>query len=163
MANVVTTQILVDGPRNTVIRVAGVLDTSDLAPTVIANPATLVGTDDTGALKAATFRVMRIDHSIEAGISLDFAWEATAPVVFARLSGSQQFICSKYGGVDNNALAAGKTGSITLATQGWVAAAVLSFSFVIELVKVQSGVVAAIPGTPASQGYVDFAGTIPLL
>lgn len=33
MANTVTTQILVDGPRNTVVKVVGILDTSDVAAT----------------------------------------------------------------------------------------------------------------------------------
>ena len=33
MANVVTRQILVDGPRNVVVKLAGILDTADLMPT----------------------------------------------------------------------------------------------------------------------------------
>ena len=39
MANVVNTQILVDGARNTVIKVTGVLDTANLTNVVIVDPA----------------------------------------------------------------------------------------------------------------------------
>lgn len=164
MANVVTTQIVNDGPRFTVLRIVGVLDTSDVAPTVIANPASLVGIDNTGALKAATFRVMDVEYSIKDGLSVYLNWEATAPVQFAALSGRGHLPCGElYGGIPNNALPAGKTGSITLATNGWTAG-ILSFTLVIRLVKVQSGVVNPIAGTAGpvvSQGYSDFAGTIP--
>lgn len=45
MANIVTQQILVDGPRNTVVKIVGILDTSDVAAT---------GTLGTGASGATT-------------------------------------------------------------------------------------------------------------
>lgn len=164
MANVVTTQIVNDGPRFAVIRVTGVLDTSDLAATVIANPATLVGIDNTGALKAATFRVLEMQYSIQDTLALNLFWQATAPVQFAALTGRDTLCEEAYGGIPNDALAAGKTGSIQLSTTGWTAGT-LRFTLILKLVKVQSGVTAVIAGTagPAvSQGYADIAGTIPL-
>lgn len=163
MANVVTTQIVNDGPRFTILRIVGVLDTSDQAALVIANPATLVGMDNTGALKAATFRVEKVEYSIEDLLAVNLFWQATAPVQFMALTGRGEFCDKDFGGIPNDALAAGKTGSIQLSTTGWVGTK--RFTLVIRLVKVQSGVVNVIAGTagPAvSQGYADFAGTIPL-
>jgi hypothetical protein len=164
MANVVTTQIINDGPRFTVLRIVGVLDTSDVAPLVIANPTLLVGMDNTGALKAATFRVERCEYSIEDLLAVNLFWEATVSTQFAALTGRGELPCGEaYGGIPNNALPAGKTGSL-LSTLGW-AAGTLSFTLILTLVKVQSGVVNPIVGTAGpvvSQGYVDFAGTIPL-
>lgn len=163
MANQVTTQVLVDGPRNTVIKVAAILDTSDLASMTIVDPALLVGTDNTGALKAATFRILGINFDIQDALAVNLFWDATTPVLISSLTGRGAAPPSwaTYGGLTNNAALAGKTGKITMTTRGWVGT--LSFNLLIELVKVQSGVVNAIAGTPSSQGYTDFAGTIPLL
>lgn len=162
MANALTTQVIIDGPRNTVVKVTGILDTSDLANTVIADPSTLAGIDNTGTLKAAGFRLVGMNYSIQDTLSVTLSWDATTPVVIETLTGRGATPPSvqRYGGLTNNA-GAGKTGKILLSTQGWAAAAVLHFTLLIELVKVQSGVVAVVPGTAANQQYVDNAGTIP--
>lgn len=161
MANQVTTQIIVDGPRNTVIKVSGILDTSDLASMTIADPATLVGIDNTGFLKAATFRIQGLNFDIQDILVVNLFWDATVPVLISSMTGrgSAPPSWDKYGGLTNNAALAGKTGRITMTTRGWVGT--LSFNLLIELIKVQSGVVNPVVGTPASQGYADFAGTIP--
>lgn len=162
MANIVNTQIIIDGPRNTVVKVAGILDTSDVALAPIIDPATLVGIDNTGTLKAATFRVIGLNYNVEDGLEVRLYWDATAPTLIEALTGRGALppSCQAYGGLTNNA-GAGKTGKISLSTSGW--ATVKSFSFILELVKVQSGVVALVPGTPTQQGYADIPGTIPLV
>ena len=69
MANSVTSQIIIDGPRNTVVKVAGILDTSDLASTVVADPAVLVGIDNTGGLEGSYLppRRAELQHRRRAG------------------------------------------------------------------------------------------------
>ena len=137
MANVVTTQILLDGPRNTVIKVVGVLDTSDQASMVIADPATLAGIDNTGLLKAQKLVIKRLSHNVEDSLAVYLNWDATAPVQIDMLTGRGHQDFQKVGGLWNNA-GAGVTGKILLSTQGWVVAAILSFTLELELIKTQT-------------------------
>lgn len=167
MANAVTTQVMVDGPRNAVVKITGILDTSDVAYVALINPLTLEGIDNTGALKAATFRVKGLTYSIQDLLEVRLWWDATTPILMEALvgRGTMPNAISEYGGLTNAALfptpAAGVTGQIGLSTNGW--AGVLSFTLILELIKVQSGIVANVAGTsPAvQQGYANIAGTIP--
>jgi hypothetical protein len=135
MANLVTTQLLVDGPNNVVIRVDGFLDTSDLAATVIIDPALLSVMDSYGNVLATKLRVDKVTPSIEAPLTLYLSWDATAPVRFLSLNNaSEEFEACDFGGILNNA-GAGVTGKITLTTQGWVATAINSFSLIVEMKK----------------------------
>lgn len=132
MANSLTTQVLVDGPRNVVIKVVGILDTSDLAATAIADPATLSAINPNGQL-ASQLRIDRIVYTVEEGLDVRLTWDATSPVYIIDLvkAGHQEF--KRTGGLVNSA-GAGKTGKIMVATEGWTAG-VHEFSLVLELVK----------------------------
>ena len=134
MANSVNTQIIQDGPRNVVIKVEGILDTSDLASTVIVDPSALAGMDNTGAVKALGLIVDRIQFSVEDVLELRLAWDATTPTRMVELAGRGTEKFERFGGLTNNS-GAGRTGKILLSTQGWVAAAVLSFTLILTLKK----------------------------
>jgi hypothetical protein len=164
MANVVNIQTIIDGPRHTIIKVSGILDTADLGNTTVADPALLVGVDNTGQLKAATFRIVGMNFDVEDGLAVNLYWDAATPVLIDSLVGRGALPPSyqAYGGLTNNAALPGKTGKIIMNTQGW--AGILSFNFIVELVKVQAGVnnpIAGTAGPVVNQGYADFAGTIP--
>lgn len=135
MANSVTIQILQDGPRNTIIKVEGVLDTSDLASTVIADPAVLQSIDFANKVKAAKLRLLECSYSIEDALSVNLFWDATTPVRIGELVGRAEFKSKSYGGFLNNA-GAGVTGKITMTTEGWIG--IKSFWFVMELIKQQT-------------------------
>ena len=134
MANSVNTQIVQDGPRNVVIKVEGILDTSDLTSTVIVDPSVLAGMDNTGTIKALGLIVDRIQYSVEDLLELRLAWDATTPTRLVELDGRGTEKFERFGGLTNNS-GAGRTGKILLSTQGWVAAAVLSFTLVLTLKK----------------------------
>ena len=134
MANSVNTQIIQDGPRNVVVKVEGILDTSDLASTVIVDPATLTGMDNTGTLKALGLIVDRIQFSVEDLLECRLAWDATTPQRMVELAGRGTEKYERFGGLTNNS-GAGRTGKILLSTQGWVASAVLSFTLILTLKK----------------------------
>ena len=57
MANAVNTQVIVDGARNAVVKITGVLDTSNVSSTIVINPSTF-NPVPTG------FRIDHIDYSI---------------------------------------------------------------------------------------------------
>jgi len=137
MANTLTTQIILDGPRNTVVKVVGVLDTSDLTSTVIVDPATLTGMDNTGTLKAKKLKIVNVTHNVEDGLSVAMFWDATTPDRILDLVGRNELEFKRFAGLIDPTTV-GSTGKITISTQGWAAAAVLSFSIVLELTKQQN-------------------------
>lgn len=143
MANSTSTQILVDGPRNVVVKFEGVLDTSDLSSTTVIDPATLSQIEFTGALPTR-LRIDKIIHNVEDTLSLNLFWDATTPVRIEEITGRGKQEYRDIGGLKNNAgtwsggtftPAAGFTGKITATTQGWAASGVLSFSVTLYCVK----------------------------
>jgi hypothetical protein len=134
MANTTSVQILVDGPRNVVVKFEGVLDTSDLASTVVVDPATLSQIDTAYNKSASRLTIRKITYNIEDSLSINLFWDATTPVRIEELVGRGKMDHRNFGGLVNNA-GAGVTGKITATTQGWAVAAILSFTIVIEMVK----------------------------
>lgn len=139
MANSTSTQILVDGPRNVVIKFEGVLDTSDLGSTVVADPATLDYISDRFKTRATKLRIDHIIFNIEDTLSVNLFWDATTPVRIEELVGRGKADYHRFGGLQNNAAAPGFTGKITATTTttGTAIGAtnILSFSIILHLVK----------------------------
>lgn len=133
MANVVTQQVLLDGPRNHTVKVEMLLDTSDVAETVIIDVSAL---SSMGDLLGAPTRVniKRIVYDIEDTLTVNLFWDATADVSIWRLVGRGEIDLTKTGGLKNNA-GAGITGDVSFTTQGWSGGAILAGSFTIECVK----------------------------
>ena len=134
MANSVTTSIVVDGPRNCVIKVEGILDTSDLASQVLVDPAALVGMDNTGLVKALGLIVNRIQYSVEDTLEVRLAWDATTPARLVELTGRGTEKYERFGGLTNNS-GAGRTGKILISTEGFQLATFKSFTLILELKK----------------------------
>lgn len=128
MANVLTLQTLVDGPRNLVVKVTGVLDTSDLAATTIVNP-------------PATFqappqvRLMHIDYSITDQLELQLQWQGTPNSPLMPLAGRGRMSFVDFGGLTDNATT--PTGLIQLLTTGWTSG-IQIFTLILEMVKLGS-------------------------
>lgn len=132
MANSTSIQVLLDGSRNASIKVEGLLDTSDLGSTVIADPATLAGIDNTLARKASTFRIKRITYNIEPGLTAILTWDGATPARIEELNGTEDSSFDAFGGLTNNAVT--PNGKILLSTKGW--SGVKSYSIILELTKV---------------------------
>ena len=127
MANTVTTQTLLDGPRNLVILLTGVLDTSNEARVIKVD----VSSYDPVPTKV---RVDKIQYSIAGALQVLLDWDATTDVTFAVLSGQGEIEACKFGGLQNNA-GAGVTGDIYLTTLGYSAGTV-SYTVLLEMTKV---------------------------
>lgn len=137
MANLLAVQILEDGPRHTILKVTGEIDTADVSGFVVADPATFTGIDSTGLVKAANFRVRHVDYIVQDTLAVKLLWDATTPMLIETLAGRGKVDYEFVTGLQNNA-GAGSTGKITLSTRGWVAAAVLSFALTLQLIKQQT-------------------------
>ncbi len=132
MANSTTIQTLVDGPRNTILKLDGILDTSDQGSTIIVDPATLSDYNING-VKATKLRINKINFDVEDGLDVELFWDASSPVRIGNFVGRGKVDAWRYGGIVNNATS--PTGKITLQTQGWSTGAILSYTIVLELVK----------------------------
>ena len=133
MANVVTTQILADGPRNTIVKIVGILDTSDIGYTTIVDPTTLSGIDGWGN-KAKQVRINKITFNVEDSMTVKLYWDATVPVPIDTLVGRGTNDASVFGGLNNNS-GAGKTGSIAYTTDGFIGGSQYEFTVMLEMVK----------------------------
>ena len=136
MANAVQTQILEDGPVNTVFKMTGQLDTSDEAYNVKLNPATFT----TAYKRPVTWRIDHIDYSVSDGIEIQLSWDATTPVIILPLSGRGRMSFWNFGGLQNNATNPGFTGGIALAAISlpgatYTAGKPFVYSVILELVK----------------------------
>ena len=135
MANSVVTQVVLDGPRNVVVKVTGILDTSDQAAITVADPATMTGIDNTGALKALKLRLKEIEYIVEDLLTVNLYWDATAPVLLASYNGRGENCYDDFGGLPNNA-GAGVNGKVLLSTEGWVGTK--SFTLIMRFIKTQT-------------------------
>lgn len=140
MANVVTIQTIIDGPRNAVVKITGVLDTSDVAAVQVAIPANMMH-----MFQSVPFPLLKlnyIDYSIGANLEIILSWglaAASGPgAAILPIAGRGRMGFDDFGGLTNNQ--AGSDGSIWLQTTGWAATpdAVNVFSVVLELVKTGS-------------------------
>jgi hypothetical protein len=127
MANTVTTQTLHDGPRNLVILLTGLLDTSDEARAIKVD----VSSYDPAPTRV---RVDRMQYSTSDNLVLILDWDATTDIRFAAVTGAGEVDACKIGGLVNNA-GAGNTGDIYLTTVGW-GSGVKAYTLLLEMTKV---------------------------
>ena len=125
MANSLTTQILIDGPRNAVVKVTAILDTSDLALTTIVDPASFYDVPP-------QFRLMHIDYAMTDQLEAQLQWVGTPNTVMMPLAGRGRMSFVDFGGLTDNA--SSPTGQIQLKTTGW-ASGTQVLTLVLEMVK----------------------------
>ena len=139
----IATQILVDGPRNTVVKVTGdFLAASPPAQTTIVTASLLTSMLPAfaGSFPPTLLRVDQIDYSITDGIIVQLLWNATTDVPIVELYGRGKIDAKCYGGLQNNA-GAGVTGNIDLAINdaGATFPADSSIMLILWLVKNRAG------------------------
>jgi len=133
MANAFATQVIMDGPRNYVIKLNMLLDTADASVTDLITPS---GLSSLGDLQPACSRVtiQKIVYDVEDTLTVNLYWDATADVPIARLVGRGTIDQQSLSGMPNNA-GAGITGKVQYDTQGWSASAVLAATVIIYATK----------------------------
>lgn len=124
MADAVTSQTLLDGPRNVVMKFTNTSDGTGEAAVLKV---------DVSALSGAPSRVKikRVIYSVT-GMVARLLWDADTDVTILDLQGDGEMCFEKIGGLYNNA-GAGVTGDIKLTTVGHTSGD--SYSIVLEMVK----------------------------
>lgn len=140
MANVTTTQILVDGVHVVESKTLATLNTSDLAYSIILDPSTLAAvTNDGNLTKATTLRIRRIISNIQDGFTVQLYWDVDGTlgnaVLIENMSGRLDMQYErKIGALKNNAPGGG-TGKIGIATTGYATGSTSAFSLILECSK----------------------------
>jgi hypothetical protein len=127
----VATQILVDGPRNTVAITTGDLATA-ITNQVLLDPALLTGINPgmSGQGTATLLRMDHIDYSITDGVIVQLIWQATTNVVMVELYGRGKLEAAMFGGYQNPN-GPGTTGRILLSTLASGAALPTDYSILL--------------------------------
>lgn len=124
MADAVTSQTLIDGKRNAVMKFTNLSD----------------GTGESAVLKVdvsalndspGTVKISRVWYDI-AGMSVNILWDADTDVTALMLQGSGFFDFKPFGGLDNNA-GTGVTGDIKFTTSGHTSGD--SYTILLEMEK----------------------------
>jgi len=132
MADAVTTQTIIDGERNCVMKFTNVSDGTGESAVAKVDVSALAS--NAAGVACSEVRVMRISHAI-VGMSVQLFFDATSNVLLAELAessnGHMEF--EDFGGIPNNA-GSGKTGDILFTTKGHSSGD--TYSIVLEMVKV---------------------------
>jgi hypothetical protein len=110
MASSVVTQIIEDGPRYAIIKCSFVFNTTDLAATVIADPATLF-IDPVGSPVTNRLNLKELVLSVQSPIAVQLQWVATTPVDLFTCFDTNRLCFEDGPGIPNNA-GVGVTGQV---------------------------------------------------
>lgn len=136
MANVVEKQIVEEGPRNAIVKVSGVIDTSDVNLVSFIAPGNFTNNDS--RLRLTGFRVDEVVYSIGQVIDMQLAWNGGTPQQILMLSRSGKFDLWADGGLVPDTTRAGYDGSINIKSVGYPAGTVQEFTLLLRLVKLYS-------------------------
>lgn len=126
-------QVLVDGPRNVVVKYQGSLTSTDAGKYTIIDPSTLSDMDING-VKASKLRINKITYDIEDLLTVNLLWNgASADTVIWNLAGRGKVDAWRYGGLQNNATS--PTGIIKSSFDYEGTTQTLTFTIILELVK----------------------------
>ena len=134
MADAVTTQTIIDGERNCVMKFTNVSDGTGESAVAKVDVSALAS--NSAGTACSEVRVMRISHAI-VGMSVQLFLDATSNVLLMELAESSNghMDFKDFGGLSNNA-GSGKTGDILFTTKGHSSGD--TYSIVLEMIKVYS-------------------------
>ena len=137
MADVVTVQLVENGPRDVVVRFADVSDGTGLANYVLldatsSGPLGVVIQGQT-LFPGTHLKIRQIDYSLN-NMTAALYWQANTPYLIAALAGFDHLFFDNFGGLPN-ALTAGATGSLLLNLDANVAGQPASATLIIRCTK----------------------------
>ena len=124
MADAVTSQTLVDGARNVVMKFTNLSDGTGESAVLKVDVSALNGSP-------SSVKIQKIHYTV-VGMVATLLWDATTDVRILDLSGDGTFDFTSFGGLINNA-GTGVTGDILLTTTGHSSAD--TYSIVLEMAK----------------------------
>jgi len=134
MADAVTSQTIIDGERNCIIKFTNVSDGTGESAVTKVDVSALAS--NAAGISCSEVRVMRVSHAI-VGMSVQMFLNATSNVLLMELAESSNghMDFTDFGGLPNNA-GSGKNGDILFTTKGHSSGD--TYSITLEMVKVYS-------------------------
>lgn len=133
MANSLEMQITEEGPRNAVVKLTGVVDTSDISEIPAVSLTDFTNNDPN--LVLIGFRVDLIEWSMSQDLEINLAWNSLHPQQIFPIAGRGRINSSNYGGFIPDKTRTGYDGSINLVSTGFSAGTTQNFTVILELVK----------------------------
>ena len=133
MANVLDMQIAEEGPRNAIVKLTGVLDSSDVTEVPAFGLTDFANNDQNLVLTG--FRVDGVNYSIQDGINLVLAWNGLPPQQIFPLAGRGKIKNHFGGGWLPDMTVPSYDGSIILTSNGFQDGNVYVFTLEIFMVK----------------------------
>ncbi len=133
MANSTSKQILEEGPRNAVVKLTGVLDSSNL-DWVPAIALADFGNNDV-RMTLIGLRVDELDYSSGPNLVTFIEWNGGTPQLIAGFAQSDDLKFRSSGGLIPNMQSSGYDGSINLRTKGFIGGNYETFTVLLKLVK----------------------------
>jgi hypothetical protein len=144
MANAYSSLIQEDGPRNAVIKITGVLDSTD----AVLEPAVTLSDFTNNAPYSPNgyfvgFRIDHIWHSIGDGLEVQIQWNGRNPQPIFAVAGRGRESFDRNGGLQPNQANPGYDGSINVFTTGYgtgenAGMTIQNFTLTLEMVKLYS-------------------------
>ena len=134
MADAVTTQTIIDGERNCIMKFTNVSDGTGESAVAKVDVSAL--SSNSAGIACSEVRVLRVSHAI-VGMSVQMFLNATTNVLLMELAESSNghMDFTDFGGLPNNA-GSGKNGDILFTTKGHSSGD--TYSITLEMVKVYS-------------------------
>ena len=135
MANSVQIQTLVDSERNLVVKLVGILDTSNVSLATLIDPALVAAVNASGlnSQQPTKVAIKKVTYDVEDGLAVNLYWDATADVPIWRFVG-RGFVMGEHIGFLQNNAGTGVNGKVLYDTDGYSSGS-LSFSLLIECIK----------------------------
>ena len=134
MSNILDKQILEEGPRNAVVKLTGVLDSSNMTEAPAIRLSDFIN-NDAAAGTLIGLRVDAVMYSMGMNIDLLLSWNGATPQQIMPLAGRGKIDVTGDGGMIPNMLNSGYDGSINLYSTGFVPGTVQNFTILLRLVK----------------------------
>lgn len=133
MANSFTKQIIEEGPRNAIVKVAAIIDTSDimLAPAVAL--ADFLNNDT--RLTLVGLRMDFIDYSSGPNIVTLVEWNSNSPQLIAAFAQSDELDMRVVGGACPDQTISGYDGGVNIKTKGFIPGNIEAFTVILRMVK----------------------------
>lgn len=135
MANSVTVEVVVDGPRNAIVNVVGVVDTANMTQAPLVSLSQFTANN---GWRLVGLRVVDVDYSVTDGLVVRLDWNSSTPQPIMALSGSNEIHGKEHGGLTPNKAVGGYDGSINLATSGFTAGRSYAFTLRMCMTKMYS-------------------------
>jgi len=135
MANSVQVQTLVDSERNLVVKLVGILDTSNVSLATLIDPALVAAVNASGlnSQQPTKVAIKKVTYDVEDGLAVNLYWDASTDIPIWRFVGRGKVMGEQIGFLQNNA-GTGVTGKVLYDTDGYSSGS-LSFSLLIECIK----------------------------